>query len=219
MAQATPGQAIAPSEMVDGREDQRRQRHDDEQGPRDHRGPSSVRPARDRPSTSWSIRSRSCTAWSPSSDGSVLAQLGEPDMRIPDRLHPGLACAARHRRSGTRPLRPLGTGVRAAGPGALPGAAARAATPCGRVGRPLLYSTPPTRSAVAAFLDGRIGFLDIARTVERVLERAGTGPCDDLETVLAQDALARRLAARDICRPRADARDRMKEVLRSCSAP
>ena len=28
-----------------------------------------------------------------------------------------------------------------------------------------------------------------------VLERAGTGPCDDLETVLAQDALARRLAA------------------------
>ena len=50
-------------------------------------------------------------------------------------------------------------------------------------------------AAVAAFLDGRIGFLDIARTVERVLERAGTGPCEDLDTVMAQDALARRLAA------------------------
>jgi 1-deoxy-D-xylulose-5-phosphate reductoisomerase len=50
-------------------------------------------------------------------------------------------------------------------------------------------------AAVAAFLDGSIGFLEIARVVERVLERAEAQACGDLETVLVYDALGRRLAA------------------------
>ena len=127
-------------------------------------------------------------------DGSLLAQLGEPDMRIPiactlgwparlDTTAPELDLCARSGLEFEPPDEVRFPALQLRG------------TPCGRVGRLLLYSTPPMRSAVAAFLDGRIGFLDIARTVERVLERAGTGPCDDLETVLAQDALARRLAA------------------------
>ena len=48
MARGHPGAGGAPSELVDGRQDQRRQRHHDEQGPRDHRGASPVRDARGR---------------------------------------------------------------------------------------------------------------------------------------------------------------------------
>jgi 1-deoxy-D-xylulose 5-phosphate reductoisomerase len=46
---------------------------------------------------------------------------------------------------------------------------------------------------VTAFLAGRIGFLDIVRTVGYVLERVAPAQCDDLDTVLAYDAEARRL--------------------------
>ncbi len=48
--------------------------------------------------------------------------------------------------------------------------------------------------AVAAFLDGRIGFLDIAEVVETVLDdHASTDPGapNDLEDVLAADVWAR----------------------------
>ena len=45
--------------------------------------------------------------------------------------------------------------------------------------------------AVAAFLDGRIGFLDIAALVAAALERVPDGPGDDLEAVLGADRAAR----------------------------
>jgi 1-deoxy-D-xylulose-5-phosphate reductoisomerase len=48
--------------------------------------------------------------------------------------------------------------------------------------------------AVAAFLAGRIGFLDILGTVEAVLGRLGAPPADDLDSVIAFDAAARRTA-------------------------
>jgi len=48
--------------------------------------------------------------------------------------------------------------------------------------------------AVAAFLQKRIGFLDIARTVERVLQALGTAKADTLDDVMALDAEARRTA-------------------------
>ena len=49
---------------------------------------------------------------------------------------------------------------------------------------------------MAAFLAGRIGFLDIARTVGAVLERVPSGqPVMISTTVLAYDAEARRLTA------------------------
>ncbi len=48
--------------------------------------------------------------------------------------------------------------------------------------------------AVAAFLDGRIGFLDIAGTIEGVLERTEVCPIDSLDVVVEADARARRTA-------------------------
>jgi 1-deoxy-D-xylulose-5-phosphate reductoisomerase len=48
-------------------------------------------------------------------------------------------------------------------------------------------------AAVAAFLAGRIGFLGVARTVGRVLDRVADVPCDDLDSILAYDAEARRV--------------------------
>ncbi len=45
--------------------------------------------------------------------------------------------------------------------------------------------------AVAAFLDRKIGFLDIAATVEATLELIPTSGIDDLEQVFAVDREAR----------------------------
>ena len=48
--------------------------------------------------------------------------------------------------------------------------------------------------AVDAFLGRRIGFLDIARLVEAVLDRLGAPPADTIDAVLHWDAEARRQA-------------------------
>src|SRR6185312_9926770 len=45
--------------------------------------------------------------------------------------------------------------------------------------------------AVQAFLDGAIGFMEIARTVERVLTQAPTGRGDSLEDIAEADRAAR----------------------------
>ena len=50
--------------------------------------------------------------------------------------------------------------------------------------------------AVEAFLQRRIGFLDIVATVERVLDAMGAPAADTLEDVIALDAAARRAADR-----------------------
>jgi 1-deoxy-D-xylulose-5-phosphate reductoisomerase len=49
--------------------------------------------------------------------------------------------------------------------------------------------------AVAAFLEGRISFSGIARTVEEVLGRHDAAPDDTLDAVLVADAWARRESA------------------------
>ena len=49
--------------------------------------------------------------------------------------------------------------------------------------------------AVAAFLDGRIGFLDIAAVVEEALERVPAEQLESLEQVLEADRRARAAAA------------------------
>jgi 1-deoxy-D-xylulose-5-phosphate reductoisomerase len=48
--------------------------------------------------------------------------------------------------------------------------------------------------AVAAFLEGRIGFLDIAETVERTLERSAPTAIEGLQAMFATDREARRCA-------------------------
>jgi 1-deoxy-D-xylulose-5-phosphate reductoisomerase len=52
--------------------------------------------------------------------------------------------------------------------------------------------------AVEAFLAGRLPFLGIAKTVERVLDGAAGAPAADLDELLEADAEARRLAGRAI---------------------
>jgi 1-deoxy-D-xylulose-5-phosphate reductoisomerase len=52
--------------------------------------------------------------------------------------------------------------------------------------------------AVAAFLDGRLGFLDIAATVEETLAAVDGAPARDLDDLLEADADARRLAERGV---------------------
>jgi 1-deoxy-D-xylulose-5-phosphate reductoisomerase len=54
--------------------------------------------------------------------------------------------------------------------------------------------------AVAAFLDERIGFLDIAAAVERTLEALGDRRIGSLDDVYALDTEARRVAGRFVGR-------------------
>jgi 1-deoxy-D-xylulose-5-phosphate reductoisomerase len=132
-------------------------------------------------------------------DGSTLAQLGPPDMRTP------IACAF-------------------AWPDRLPWPAERlnlakvgtltfeeadfVRFPALRLAKEALVAGGPAPAilnaadevAVAAFLDRRIGFLDIARVVAETLERmdrthAGAKDEDVLETARVADATARRLAS------------------------
>jgi 1-deoxy-D-xylulose-5-phosphate reductoisomerase len=55
--------------------------------------------------------------------------------------------------------------------------------------------------AVAAFLERRIGFMDIVGTVEAVLDRLGAPPANDLDSIIAFDTAARQAAdALILCR-------------------
>jgi 1-deoxy-D-xylulose-5-phosphate reductoisomerase len=126
-------------------------------------------------------------------DGSILAQLGQPDMRIPIAYTLGwperlaaptprldLALIGRLTFGPPDPIR----------------------FPALRLARQALADggTTPTvlnaanEVAVAAFLDGRLAFLDIAAVVEATLEACGGVPGDDLDHILSVDADARRHA-------------------------
>jgi 1-deoxy-D-xylulose-5-phosphate reductoisomerase len=127
-------------------------------------------------------------------DGSVMAQLGSPDMRIPiahtlawpERMatgSPRLDLAAVARLEFEEPdlvrfpaLRLARDALRAGG------------------GTPAILNAA-NEVAVEAFLQRRIGFLDIVDTVERVLEALGTPAAATLEHVIALDEEARRAAA------------------------
>jgi 1-deoxy-D-xylulose-5-phosphate reductoisomerase len=133
-------------------------------------------------------------------DGAVLAHLGAPDMRLPiqyalgypDRLD-GPACRLDLMSVGrlefeepdfeTFPA--LRLGYRVAAAGGTSGAVLSAAN----------------EEAVAAFLAGGIGFLDIARTVERVLDAHQTVTDPSIDTVLAADRWAREEAKRCLQKP------------------
>ncbi len=131
------------------------------------------------------------------SDGSVLAQLGSPDMRIPiahtlawpERLptnSPRLDLAAVARLEFYAPdlerfpaLHLARDALRAGG------------------GAPTILNAA-NEVAVAAFLDRRIGFLDIARVVADVLDQLGAPDAATLESVLSLDGLGRQAAAERI---------------------
>jgi len=127
-------------------------------------------------------------------DGSMLAQLGVSDMRVP--IAHTLAWPDRM----ATPMAPLDLvkvgrlDFEAPDPVRFPALAlARAALDAGG-GRPAILNAA-NEVAVAAFLDRRIGFLDIAAIVGEVLERYDPAAPASLDEVLATDAEARRQAA------------------------
>ncbi|MDE2319172.1 MAG: 1-deoxy-D-xylulose-5-phosphate reductoisomerase [Rhodospirillales bacterium] len=135
-------------------------------------------------------------------DGSVLAQLGAPDMRIPiahtlawprrvATLAPRLeltqvSCLEFHAPDEMRfPALRLAREALAAGAGA-----------------PAVLNAA-NEVAVAAFLDRKIGFLDIAVTVEAVMQELGAPPVPDISAVLATDTAARNAAAKALAKAKA----------------
>lgn len=126
-------------------------------------------------------------------DGSVMAQLGSPDMRIP--IAHTLAWPERIATKARRlDLTAVGRlDFEPPDPVRFPALAlAREALRAGG-GAPTILNAA-NEVAVAAFLAKRIGFLDIAGTVARVLDRMGVPAADTLDDVIALDAAARREA-------------------------
>jgi len=126
-------------------------------------------------------------------DGSVLAQLGSPDMRTPIAYALGwprriaspapkldLASIATLTFEAPDPIRFPALGL------------ARAALQSGGSAPTVLNAA--NEVAVAAFLAGRIGFLDIAATVEKTLETMTLVPLGGIGDVLDQDRAARHCA-------------------------
>jgi 1-deoxy-D-xylulose-5-phosphate reductoisomerase len=126
-------------------------------------------------------------------DGSVLAQLGTPDMRMPISL--ALAWPDRMATPGPRLdlARISNLTFEAADPERFPAIRlARAALQHGGA-RPTILNAA-NEVAVAAFLTGRIGFLDIAACVEATLSAYDPAPPADIAEVVAIDAETRRRA-------------------------
>ncbi len=127
------------------------------------------------------------------SDGSMLAQLGSPDMRIP--IAHALAWPERLETQSPRLDLAAVARLEFADPDPVRFPALRLARDALRAGggAPTILSAA-NEVAVEAFLQRRIGFLDIARIVESVLDRLGAPPADKLDDVLALDQAGRRAA-------------------------
>ncbi len=126
-------------------------------------------------------------------DGSVLAQLGPPDMRTPIAY-----CLAWPERMQT-PMAPLDLvsigrlDFEAPDPVRFPALRlTREALDAGGA-RPAILNAA-NEIAVAGFLAGRVGFLEIAAIVADTLDRYDPAAPETLEAVLAVDAEARRVA-------------------------
>ncbi len=128
-------------------------------------------------------------------DGSVLAQLGSPDMRTP--IAVALAWPARM----ATPAGRLDLAAIAKLTFEVPDSArfpalnlARQALQTGGAAPTILNAA--NEIAVDAFLNGRIGFLDITRIVEQTLTRLPGGALGDLDAVRQADQAARHYATR-----------------------
>jgi 1-deoxy-D-xylulose-5-phosphate reductoisomerase len=126
-------------------------------------------------------------------DGSVLAQLGAPDMRTP--IAYTLGWPARMSTPAKRlDLAEIGQ-LNFEGPDPERFPALRLARDALRDGgaTPTILNAA-NEEAVFGFLDKRTGFLDIARIVERTLEVVPAAPVSSLDDVHEVDADARRVA-------------------------
>jgi 1-deoxy-D-xylulose-5-phosphate reductoisomerase len=128
-------------------------------------------------------------------DGSVMAQLGSPDMRTP--IAHALAWPARMAAAVPK-LDLVGLGrleFYAPDPARFPALRlAREALRAGCGATTILNAA--NEVAVGLFLDRRLSFLDIAAVVEEALARLGAPAADELGAVLALDRAARDEAAR-----------------------
>ena len=126
-------------------------------------------------------------------DGSVLAQLGAPDMRIP--IAHTLAWPARMATAGKRLDLAAVARLEFFPPDPDRFPALRLAREALRAGggAPTILSAA-NEIAVEAFLARRIGFLDIAETAARVLDSLGAPAADTLDAVIFLDESARRAA-------------------------
>ena len=127
-------------------------------------------------------------------DGALLAHVGNPDMRVPISwalTHPARAATAVPSLDLTRALSLDFEPVDAETFRCL--TLAREAGITGGTAPCILNAA--NEVAVHAFLDGCIGFLDIADVVEEALERVHAEPLDSLEQVLDADRRARAAAA------------------------
>jgi 1-deoxy-D-xylulose-5-phosphate reductoisomerase len=126
-------------------------------------------------------------------DGSILAQLGHPDMRTPiahalgwpERIDSGvqsLDLVAAARLDFEAPDLERFPSLRLS----------RAAAEAGGTAPAVLNAA--NEVAVAAFLEGRLAFLGIPRVIEAVLERHQNRPAHALAAVLEADAWARKVA-------------------------
>ena len=130
-------------------------------------------------------------------DGSVIAQLGNPDMRTP--IAHAMAWPERIE-AGVRPLDLFEIArLDFERPDLERFPCLRLAFDALRAGgaSPAVLNAA-NEEAVAAFLDHRIGFLDIPAVIAACLERSGTQTVDSLDAVFAADACAREWARAEI---------------------
>jgi 1-deoxy-D-xylulose-5-phosphate reductoisomerase len=126
-------------------------------------------------------------------DGSILAHMGPPDMRVPI----GYALRWPEAPPERAQMDLVGTTLSFEQPD-------ESAFPCLRLAREagMTGGTAPAilnaanEEAVGAFLEGRIGFMDIARAVAHALEVVPVGPADSLDAVMQADLAARDAVSR-----------------------
>ena len=123
-------------------------------------------------------------------DGALLAQLGLPDMRLPIQIaltHPDKSDIDLPR---LKPTRMTSLSFEEPDHERFP-AIGMARAAFARGGTTPATLNAANEAAVAAFLAGAIGFVDICRVVDAVTNAHNTVPADTLEAVLTADAAAR----------------------------
>jgi 1-deoxy-D-xylulose-5-phosphate reductoisomerase len=134
-------------------------------------------------------------------DGSMLAQMGSPDMRIP--IAHALAWPGRLATSSPRLALAQLAQLTFFPPDPERFPALRLAREALRAGGgAAAILSAANEVAVEAFLARRLGFTEIAAVVERVMDRLGAPPAETLEDVVALDRAARQ-AAQQIASARA----------------
>ncbi len=132
-------------------------------------------------------------------DGSVLAQLGNPDMRTP--ISHALSWPERWE-SGVEPLDIVGLGrLTFQAPDLERFPCLRLAQRAARAGgtMPAILNAA-NEVAVQSFLEGHLNFTSIPMVIEGVLNCSAAAPVPNLETILAADSAARQAAANLIAR-------------------